>query len=74
MRTCAQWIKKCVIHPVDSSSIETAEYLIRKYDFQIFDSIIVASALHAGCDVLFSEDMQHEQLIEGQMKIVNPFL
>ena len=74
MHTCAQWIKKCVIHPIDSFSIETAEYLIRKYDFQIFDGIIVASALNAGCDVLFSEDMQHELLIEKQMKIVNPFL
>jgi predicted nucleic acid-binding protein len=36
--------------------------------------MIVASALNAGCDVLLSEDFQHGQLIERQLRIANPFL
>jgi predicted nucleic acid-binding protein len=40
----------------------------------MFDSIIVASALEAGCDILYSEDMQHGQVIEGRLTIQNPFI
>ena len=38
------------------------------------DSIVVASALEAGCDRLYTEDMQHGLIVENQLKIVNPFL
>jgi len=48
--------------------------LMLRYDFQIFDAIIVASALESGCQVLYSEDMQHNMKINGQLTIVNPFL
>lgn len=48
--------------------------LTNKYDFQIFDSIIVASALEACCNTLYTEDMQHKQVVENQLTIINPFL
>ena len=35
--------------------------------------MIVASALLAGCDILWSEDMQDGMLVEGQLRIRNPF-
>jgi predicted nucleic acid-binding protein len=35
--------------------------------------MIVASALHAGCDVLWSEDMQHDLTLPQGLRIVNPF-
>ena len=38
-----------------------------------WDSLIVASALTAGCDTLYSEDMQHGQVIAGTLTIINPF-
>jgi predicted nucleic acid-binding protein len=47
---------------------------MRRYDFQIFDSIVVASALEADCSILFSEDMQHSQIVDGRLQIMNPFL
>ena len=34
--------------------------------------MIVASALEAKCEILYSEDMQHGQIIEGKLKIINP--
>lgn len=44
-----------------------------RYGFSVYDSMIVAAALSSGCDRLYSEDMQHGQLIEGRLRIVNPF-
>jgi predicted nucleic acid-binding protein len=70
---CAQWTSQCNIHPVDTSTVKLAEHLILRYDFQIFDSIIIASAIEAGCEVLYSEDMQHNMKVEG-LSIINPFL
>jgi predicted nucleic acid-binding protein len=35
--------------------------------------MIVASALIAGCTTLWSEDLQDGQLIEGRLRIINPF-
>lgn len=73
MDLCTQWIEKCSIQPVDISTLKMAKRLIQRYDFQIFDSIIVASAVEAGCDVLYSEDMQHNLEVEKQLRIINPF-
>lgn len=45
-----------------------------KYGFQYYDSLIVATALENGCTTLYTEDMQHNQNIENQLKIINPFM
>lgn len=37
-----------------------------------WDSLIVAAAQEAGCHTLISEDMQHQQQIDG-LRIINPF-
>lgn len=44
-----------------------------RYRYSIYDSLIVAAAKEAGCTVLYSEDIQRGQRIEG-IEIVNPFL
>ncbi|MDD1619976.1 MAG: hypothetical protein LUQ11_00730 [Methylococcaceae bacterium] len=46
----------------------------RAYKFSIYDSLIIAAALDADCTTLYSEDMQHRQIIENQLTFVNPFL
>jgi predicted nucleic acid-binding protein len=48
--------------------------LAERYGFSTYDAMIVASALHAGCDTLWSEDMQDGMVIEENLRIVNPFL
>jgi hypothetical protein len=35
--------------------------------------MIAASALHAHCDTLWSEDMRHGVVLDGRLRIVNPF-
>ena len=44
-----------------------------RYQFSFYDSLIVASALEAGCIRLYSEDLRHGQQIE-RLTILNPFL
>jgi predicted nucleic acid-binding protein len=44
-----------------------------RYHFGFYDSLIVSAALQAGCNRLYSEDLQHRQRIEG-LTIENPFL
>jgi predicted nucleic acid-binding protein len=74
MQLCSLWLEKCTIQPVILSTIKLAQDLVGKYDFQVFDGIIIAAALEADCDIIYSEDMQNEQIIENTLKIVNPFL
>ena len=74
IQLCSFWMEKCSVQPVIFSTIKLAQNLVNKYDFQIFDGIIIAAALEANCDILYSEDMQNEQIIENTLKIVNPFI
>jgi predicted nucleic acid-binding protein len=43
-----------------------------RYQFGLYDSLIVAAALSAGCSRLYSEDLQHGQRIEG-LTVEDPF-
>lgn len=47
--------------------------LAERYGFSVYDSFIVAAALEADCDTLWSEDMQHGLVIDGRLRIANPF-
>lgn len=62
------------IHIVHSSDalFARAYQLWSRFQFQWYDSLIVAAAVEAGCDVLYSEDMQDGLDIDG-MRIINPF-
>jgi len=48
--------------------------IAERFGFSLYDSMIVSSAVESGCTVLYSEDMQHGQEIDGQLVVVNPFL
>lgn len=47
--------------------------LSKRYGLSLWDGLIVAAALDAGCSTLYTEDLQHGQQIEG-LRIENPFL
>ena len=71
---CAKTLENTKIYPVDITVIRVAKRLILYYNLQLFDSIIVASSIESGCEILYSEDMQHNLLIEKKLKIINPFI
>ena len=54
--------------------VNSALVLYDKYSLQPYDAKIVASALSAGCKILYSEDMHNGLIIENRLTIINPFL
>jgi predicted nucleic acid-binding protein len=57
-----------------SHELLTAALAVRRSNgFSFYDSLIIAAAQAAKCQVLYSEDMQHLQRI-GDLQVVNPFL
>ena len=68
------WLNLTRISSINLQTIQGAKLLISKYKFQLFDSMIIASALECKCETIFSEDMHHELLVEGTLRIINPFL
>ncbi|RUV76436.1 MAG: PIN domain-containing protein [Mesorhizobium sp.] len=61
------------VHPVTIETHETGLALAERYSFSIYDAMIAAAALHAGCDTLWSEDMQHGMALDEGLRIANPF-
>ena len=57
---------------LDQSILLQASEIRQRHSFSFWDSLIVASAILSGVDVLYSEDMQAGFEIEG-VRIVNPF-
>ena len=61
---------------VQTVSVETHEVgvsLAERYGFSVYDAMIVAAAVLSDCDTLWSEDMQHGMMIDGGLRVVNPF-
>ena len=56
-----------------SETHDAALDLARRHGWHVYDALIVAAALHAGCSTLFTEDLQHGRVIDGRLTIVNPF-
>ena len=62
-----------VPQPLTIEVHEAAIVIARDYRFALYDSLIVASAMRAGCAVLYSEDFPHEQRVKD-LTIRNPFV
>lgn len=61
------------VHDLTIDTHETGLELAERYGLSIYDAMIVASALHAGCNTLWSEDMQHGMHLDEGLSIANPF-
>lgn len=70
LNTVREFVK---VEPLTLEIHEAGLRLAERYGFSIYDSFIVAAALAADCDTLWSEDMQHGMLVERRLRIANPF-
>ncbi len=59
---------------LDYTSAQAAVQLSLRFGWSFYDSLIVAVAREAGCSVVLTEDMQHGLVVDGQLRIENPFL
>jgi len=73
IRECLAPIRAiCGVVPVSADTHERGLDLAERYGMSIYDALIVAAAALAGCNTLYTEDLQHGQRIEG-LAIRNPF-
>ncbi len=64
---------KYKISNLSFTTVSRSAEIRKKYKISYWDSLIIASALQNNCTILYTEDMQHEQIIDGTLKIINPF-
>ena len=66
-------LDSCEVVGVNTDTITEAIRLAARYQLSHWDSLIVGAALLAECDTLYSEDLQHGQVFDDQLTIINPF-
>ena len=64
---------RCTVEPLTVETHDRGRAVAERYGLSVYDSMIVAAALIAGCTVLFSEDMQDGLLVDKRSRVVNPF-
>jgi predicted nucleic acid-binding protein len=62
----------CIVRSLDIETHDLGLEMAERYGFSIYDGLIVAAAVSAGCAILYTEDLQQGQVID-QLTIQNPF-
>jgi predicted nucleic acid-binding protein len=61
------------IIPTNLATHELGLVLAERYRYGVYDAMLLAAALQAGCTTFHSEDLHNGQVIEGALTIRNPF-
>jgi predicted nucleic acid-binding protein len=61
------------ILPVDIETHADALGIAERHGYAMFDALMIAAALRAGCAVLYSEAIQDGMAIGPRLRIVDPF-
>lgn len=62
-----------VVHPLDAATHEAGLLLAEHHGLSTYDAMIPGAAAQAGCDTLWSEDLQDGMTIDS-LRVVNPFV
>ncbi|WP_157265199.1 PIN domain-containing protein [Azohydromonas aeria] len=65
--------RRCSVRPLTLQVHEQALKLASRYGFSWYDALVVAAALEASCAELLSEDLHDGLVVEGTLRIRNPF-
>jgi predicted nucleic acid-binding protein len=57
----------------DQVTVTQACNVANRYGYSFYDSLIISAALATATKVLYSEDLQESQIIEGRIRVENPF-
>jgi predicted nucleic acid-binding protein len=63
----------CAVEPITVETHDRGLAVFERYKFSLYDSMLIAAALIAGAKMIYSEDLQHGQVIDSQLRITNPF-
>lgn len=69
----SQIINACQVSVIQAENVITALQIAEKYRYSFYDSLIIAVALSNECSILYTEDLQNQQVIDKKLTIVNPF-
>ncbi len=61
------------IEPLTTDTHDQALDIAERYKVSFYDALIIAAAKIAGCSQLYSEDLQHRQVFEKTLTVLNPF-
>jgi predicted nucleic acid-binding protein len=70
--TVKQFISDFEIVPLTKELISETYRICNRYRFSYWDSNIVAAALEAKCEILYTEDLQDGQVIDNTLTVINP--
>ncbi|MGH6870586.1 MAG: PIN domain-containing protein [Rhizomicrobium sp.] len=62
----------CTVRAADLATHDLGLDIAERYKFSVYDSMLVAAALKAGCRTFWTEDLQHGQKVAG-ITVQNPF-
>lgn len=65
---------RTLVLDIDTDKVLQAMEINIRYGYLYWDSLIIATALQSNCGTLYPEDMQHDQLIESKLRIINPLI
>jgi predicted nucleic acid-binding protein len=63
----------CAVEPITVETHDRGLAVFERYRFSLYDSMLVATALISGAKILYSEDLQHGQIIDNQLRVTSPF-
>lgn len=70
---CEEYSKIFPVYEISTENVFHAMEISKKTQFSYWDSLILAMAIDTGCSILYSEDLNNGQEIEG-VKIINPIM
>jgi predicted nucleic acid-binding protein len=68
-----KFVQEMNLSIITHHTINNAFNISERYGYSYYDSQVIASALESDSPVLYSEDLQHNQIIEHRLRIINPF-
>jgi len=71
-RLCVGFQEFLFVAPTFQTTIDALR-IMERWQLSFWDSLLFAAAKDAGCEILYTEDLSHGQVIEG-IQIINPFL
>ena len=66
--------QKFIISDLNIQTLDQTIKITTQYGFSFWDSMMIAAALDNHCSILYTEDMNNNQLIETRLRIINPFI
>lgn len=61
------------VRPLTLETHRSGLALAQRYRWSVYDGLIAAAALEAGCKTLWSEDLQHGMKLDEGLRIADPF-